>query len=131
MAPTSLKSQVVAILTAVSAIAGTPVKALLSIAIWAIGYYLPDDAEGDPVLVSAAPDGVKNAVRGLFDRAVGMISNAFYRRMVQSAADLVLNHFVDTAWDALAKVVTVSATPPAAETEADKMATAALAGAAL
>ena len=125
-----LKAQVLAILHAVAAIAGTPVKALLSLAIWAIGYYLPDDAEGEPMLVGAAPDSVKNSVRALFDRAVGLISNAFYRRMVQSAANLVLDQFVDTAWDALAGVVTFSAKPEAAETEADKMATAALVSAA-
>lgn len=126
MASVSLKAQLLVILNAVAAIAGTPVRAVLTLAIWAINKYLPDTAEGTPMTFGAAPDSVKSTVRELFDRAADMIPNAFARRMVQSAATLVLDYFVDTAWDALAKVVTFSATAPETETEADKAATVAL-----
>jgi hypothetical protein len=126
MASVSLKAQLLVILNAAAAIAGTPVKAVLTFAIWAIGKYLPDTAEGTQLTFGAAPDNVKSTVRELFDRAVDMIPSAFARRMVQSAATLVLDYFIDTAWDALAKVVTFSATAPEAETEADKAAAAML-----
>lgn len=127
---TSLKQQLLTILSAVSAVAGVPVRAALAVAIWAIGKWVPDAVEGEttPPTVGAAPDNVKSTLRDMFDKAIAMIPNAFYRRMTQSAANLVLDYFIDTAWDAMAQVVTFSA--PAPETDADKAAAAALESAA-
>lgn len=121
----SLKAQLVKILEAVMAVAGRPARAVLALAVWAVEAYVPDEEAGhDTAAVSAAPDNVKTIVRGLFDRAVALIPNAFYRRMVQSAASLVLDYFVDMAWDAITAVVTFEAKP--VNTAADAAAAATL-----
>lgn len=109
---TSLKQQLIQILEAVIAVAGRPVRAALSLAVWAIEKYIPDGETGhDTTLMQAAPDNVKITLRDLFARAVALIPNAFYRRIVAAAGNLVLDYFVDTAWDALAQVVRFEAKP--------------------
>jgi hypothetical protein len=121
---TSLKQQLIQILEAVIAVAGRPVRAALSLAVWAIEKFVPDGEVGhDTSLMQAAPDGVKTTLRNLFDRAVDLIPNAFYRRIVVTAGNLVLDYFVDTAWDALAQVVRYEARPVNEAAEAAASAT--------
>lgn len=115
-----MKSQLLLILNAVAAVAGAPIRYLLGLAIWAVGKYVPDAAPGFavPTTVGAAPDNVKAVLRDLFDKAANLIPNAFYRRIVASVATLVLDRFIDTAWDALVGVIKFESATPVSEADA-------------
>ncbi len=101
----SLKQQIFGILDAVAMVAGPPLRALITLAKWAINRYIPDTATAValPVAgtVGAAPDAVKDIIRQIFDQAANLIQSNFDRTIVQKVADAVLNFFVDKAWDSL------------------------------
>lgn len=125
----SLKSQLVSVLNTISAFVGFPAKYVLGLAAWAIEKYVPDDAAGhDPAEggMRAAPQDVRTVVLALFDRAIAFIPSGIGRRMAEQAAKIVVDNFLDAAWDAvLARLGRDSATPVGASQESADAASAA------
>ncbi len=124
----SLKTQLVAVLDTVAAFVGFPAKYILGIASWAINKYVPDDETGFAVAdgARAAPGEVHTILNDLFAKAITFIPSGLGRRMAEKAAALVLDGFVDSAWDALVgRLSRAGATPAGATTAAASTATSA------
>lgn len=100
----SLKTTLLRVLDAVSAIAGPSARAIIDLAKWVIERFVPDDAGTPSVpLIGAAPDEVKSFVEKLFDDAIAYAENSFWRRSLELAKYLVLSFGLDRAWDAIAE----------------------------
>lgn len=115
----SLKLQAIAVLNAVALVAGPVAKAAITLAIWVVNRFVPDSAAGVSFNVSAAPAQVKSILRGLFNQVLGLIPSAFARRLLSTAADTVLERYIDQAWDALTEKITPLTQAFAPEPEAE------------
>jgi len=101
---TNLKQTITKILDALSLVGGPAVKALVSVAKWAVNWFVPDEAVFEaPGLedstMNAAPDAARNIVTQIFDAVKGYVGSSFIRSVLDAIKNLVLDYALDYVWD--------------------------------